>query len=312
QSTRSFIQSYLVKEQNTGYKHQLSAIDSRDSFLPKAVSYILKRNLGGYKRDSHEIKFMASSVDHLLEQLSDQIQHPSSGERRNKQKSNRSSEESGWTSEKVYQMLGFEAPRAEELEGSIQVSALGAQWYLPFNNHSIQQLPQIAQEIGSYIQSGKSFNFTKFYNQYSYELAFPTAMGIPFTYSMDVPTVVSLSGSAMASLQRQSKQQNQKQQNQNSRSPVPERLRLDGEYDMTYSTKKQGQMGFVAPFNSKVYASGLEHNIEVRIPLKASTGYNMKNQSVDITIEPLRQGQDEKLFEFSSNAYTTSHSVLDM
>lgn len=43
---------------------------------------------------------------------------------------------------------------------------------------------------------GQRFDFTKIYNQYSVILAVPTAMGLPFIYDLNTPTLLSIEGEA--------------------------------------------------------------------------------------------------------------------
>lgn len=53
----------------------------------------------------------------------------------------------------------------------------------------------------SKVQNGQSFNSTKFYNDISLSLAFPTATGLPFSYTLKVPTLVQAGGEVQARVQ---------------------------------------------------------------------------------------------------------------
>lgn len=44
------------------------------------------------------------------------------------------------------------------------------------------------------LRSGRNFNYTKFVNKYSVTVAFPTAMGLPFVFTLQNPAVYSAGG----------------------------------------------------------------------------------------------------------------------
>lgn len=44
------------------------------------------------------------------------------------------------------------------------------------------------------IRTPKPFNMTKMYDQLNLKIAFPTAMGLPFSYIFSVPSVVQIGG----------------------------------------------------------------------------------------------------------------------
>lgn len=71
-------------------------------------------------------------------------------------------------------------------------------------------------------------------------------------------------------------------------------------------------MGFVTPFNGKVYTSGLEKNIQIRIPVHTTAKIDIINKKLDLSIEPLQKDEQHKIFELSSVAYTTSYGVWDI
>lgn len=48
------------------------------------------------------------------------------------------------------------------------------------------------------LRSGRSFNYTKIANKFTLTVAFPTAMGLPFYFSLQTPTLVYVGGEAQA------------------------------------------------------------------------------------------------------------------
>lgn len=54
----------------------------------------------------------------------------------------------------------------------------------------------MVKRFASSLHNGQSFNYTKMYNQYVIKMGFPTAMGLPFVYSLQVPTLMAVGGEA--------------------------------------------------------------------------------------------------------------------
>lgn len=73
----------------------------------------------------------------------------------------------------------------------------------------------------------------------------------------------------------------------------------------SYSTSEEGKMGFSTPYNGKIYSSGLERNIHVHIPIKMDVKINLKKSKVNVTLEPIEKNETEKLFEYSTQAFTS-------
>lgn len=71
-------------------------------------------------------------------------------------------------------------------------------------------------------------------------------------------------------------------------------------------------MGFVSPFNSKVYASSFEKDLFIRVPIRVFGGGDLKSKGADASFELLQNDKMSKLFQYSTNGYTTAYDVLEM
>lgn len=96
------------------------------------------------------MQFMTSSVDHLIEQLSEQV-YSSSQREHNQKKTRRSDPRSEWSLEKVYRMLNFEDQVQEQLEGNLLITAFGGKRSFHFDNHTIEKLPQSNKIVMSFL-----------------------------------------------------------------------------------------------------------------------------------------------------------------
>lgn len=77
------------------------------------------------------------------------------------------------------------------------------------------------------LQQGINVQKSKYYNQYTMEVGFPLAMGWPFVYSLEVPTLVSVQGNFQGQIEQQQGQEHQQQQHESSSIPV--RAQISGE-----------------------------------------------------------------------------------
>lgn len=76
--------------------------------------------------------------------------------------------------------------------------------------------------------------------------------------------------------------------------------------------KKMSKIGFVAPFENARYIAGLERNILVNIPLRASVNLDIENTHVDAALKLMNSSQYHQLLQWSSLPYTTRHDILSM
>lgn len=72
-------------------------------------------------------------------------------------------------------------------------------------------------------------------------------------------------------------------------------------------------MGFVAPFNNQHYISALERNVHSYLPIKGSLKYNPTENQFLASLQPYSQNnQEQQLFQYSTNMYTTYQMINDV
>jgi hypothetical protein len=76
--------------------------------------------------------------------------------------------------------------------------------------------------------------------------------------------------------------------------------------------KKMSEIGFVAPFESAKYIAGLERNILVNVPLRASVNLDFENTHLDAALKLINSSQYHQLLQCSSLPFTTRHDILSM
>ncbi|XP_014261592.1 vitellogenin-1-like [Cimex lectularius] len=299
-----YIRSYIVaQEQQHGhlsFKTDFTTIEGEDSLVPSSLFYNFRKNLGGFKQGQYHMSYMTSSADELMELLSNQF----TCDHCRKSKSSHSKPDNTWSFEKIAKMLNVVVDKPEQVEGNLFLSTFGGKRFFPFDNHTVEQLPNIAKYVAQSVRQGQHFNFTKMYNQGGFKIGFPTAMGLPFVYTYDVPTLAYLGGEMRAQSHPDIASYPKNE------IPVPKTVNVTTDIEFTYVVKTQGKMGFVTPFNNQRYIAGLQKNIHLHLPIRASVDVDIEHNKVWSKLESFEQNHKHKLFEYSTVAYTAKHDIL--
>nr|CAD7427031.1 unnamed protein product [Timema monikensis] len=310
QYTRSSVRSYESEKMNLGFKQQVNYIGSNDHIIPSAVLYHLRRDLGGHSRRYLSFGAMTSSVDDLLEVLLNQIgENEYSDQRRHLySEENQDSEnpDSSWNLNKIGSELNIKTLMVEQLEGNILFRLAASERFFAFDNHTIEAIPSIVKAAASALQSGNSFNFTKFYNQEAVTVGFPTAMGLPFLFTFNTPTILQIGGEARI------RTHPDLAQGSGNSIPIPGVVNASADVHFVYSTKIEGQIGFVTPFDHRQYVAAVDKNTQLNLPISASVDVDIENAKIQATFSPINSERDYQIFHCSSKPYTTKHDIINL
>nr|CAD7257447.1 unnamed protein product [Timema shepardi] len=310
QYTRSSLRSYASDKLNLGFEQQVDHIGSDDHIVPRALLFNVRRNLGGVNDRYMSFDAMTSSVDDLLDVLLDQIgENEYSDQRRhfyNEENQYSENPDSKWNLNKIGAELNIKTLMAEQLEGNILFQLAASERFFAFDNHTIEALPSIVKAAASALHSGNSFNFTKFYNQEAVTVGFPNVMGLPFLFTFNTPTLLQIGGEA-----RIRTHPDLAQGSANS-IPVPSVVNASAEVHFVYSTKIEGQIGFVTPFDHRQYVAAVDKNTQLNLPISASVDVDMENSKIQATFSPINSDRDYQIFHCSSKPYTTKHDIINL
>nr|CAD7460130.1 unnamed protein product [Timema tahoe] len=310
QYTRSSLRSYASNKLNLGFEQQLDHIGSDDHIVPRALFFDVRRKLGGVNNRYLSFGAMTSSVDDLLDALlkqigeneySDQRRHQSTEEYQDSE-----NPDSSWNLNKIGSELNIKTIMAEQLEGNILFQLAASERFVAFDNHTIDVLPSIVKAAASAFQSGNSFNFTKFYNQEAVTVGFPTTMGLPFLFTFNTPTLLQIGGEARI------RTHPDLAQGSGNSIPVPSVVNASADVHFVYSTKIEGQIGFVTPFDHRQYVAAVDKNTQLNLPISASVDVDMENAKIQATLSPINSDRDYQIFHCSSKPYTTKHEIINL
>ncbi|XP_071439237.1 vitellogenin-1-like [Hetaerina americana] len=314
--SHQYLRSYMVKELGLAYRTELSWIGSSDGLTPSSMFFSNRYNIGGWKLQTMTLSAMTSSFNDLADAISDQFEDSdssSSGKHSGKSgSSGKASSGSGsgshspFTTEKIAEMLNIEQTDYQQPEGNLLVRYMGATRFFTYDNDTINSLPSLLKSAASSLRSGHRFNYNKLYNQFAMTLAFPTETGLPFVYSIKVPTYISLRGEVQA--------KTHPDMASGSRGSVrcPETVNSTASLHLVYSTRMTAKISFVAPLTHTRYIAGLEKNIQINLPIKASFDYDSENSQASVTLKPLTTSRDSQIFHYSNIPYTAKHNILDL
>ena len=140
QYSKDYLRKYIVNHQNLGYEQHYAYIQGEDSIIPKTLSYSLKRRLGGYNREKYHFNLMTSSADDLMDLIYDQFADEETHEQEKRQTKQVKSG-AKWSADQILSLLNIEVDEADQVEGNLQFSSLGAKRFVSWDNHSIEALP---------------------------------------------------------------------------------------------------------------------------------------------------------------------------
>ncbi|CAG2058701.1 unnamed protein product, partial [Timema podura] len=253
---------------------------------------------------------MTSSVDDLLDALLKQIGENEYSDQRRYQSTEEYQDsenpDSSWNLNKIGSELNIKTIMAEQLEGNMLFQLAASERFFAFDNHTIDAIPSIVKAAASAFQSGNSFNFTKFYNQEAVTVGFPTAMGLPFLFTFNTPTLLQIGGEARI------RTYPDLAQGSGNSIPVPSVVNASADVHFVYSTKIEGQIGFVTPFDHRQYVAAVDKNTQINLPISASVDVDMENAKIQATLSPINSDRDYQIFHCSSKPYTTKHEIINL
>ncbi|XP_063218666.1 uncharacterized protein LOC134528927 [Bacillus rossius redtenbacheri] len=304
QSSRIHMRSYESEKLPLSYTQELKYIGSDNSAIPKSLYFNITRNHGGFKKNLFSFGAMVSSVPHLIERLKVQLGRS--------QRLHESLEESteysafDWETNispsHISELLGLKLNKSEPTEGNFMAHVLGQSRFFAYDSHTINKIPDVLQQVMAAISSERSFNFTKFYNEYAVTLAFPVSTGLPFVYTLKTPSVISVGGKARLRLQLDEEKSYS----------VPKSVNASGQLNIWYSSKIQAELGFVTPFDNTHYLSGVNKDTFVNLPAKAKVDIDVKNKNFKLTAEPIDKDQKTTLFYYSTTPFIVRHNILNL
>lgn len=288
-----------------GEKTTFQYVASEDAYLPKSFRLAYRSNYGGFSRQYFSLQPTVSSINELARALMHQFQEYLDATRQQKEKSN-VADMHRYSAENIVRILGIKVDEREQAEGNIMFKIGGYKRMFTFDNHTIDTLPELVKEIEEILRIGSSFKFMKFFNRDEVAISFPTEMALPFLYTFDVPTVLSLSGNIKVDVDPKL--------STGKKLKVPESIHSEGDLNFILSYKVQGQLGFITPCDHQHYFSGYEKSGQLYLPINHTINVNKSEYERELKVNFNFQNPEHntRFVQYESKPYTGYYNILNL
>ncbi|CAH1153579.1 unnamed protein product [Phaedon cochleariae] len=292
----NYLRSYVNEELEISFKQTAQHIGSEDGSYLKGFRYSLRSGLSGLKRRLVNVQAYISSVDELIHVFAKQTERYQEKEQQQKMHADEQ-QQHPWSSQYIAHLLNMKATEREQLEGYLNLEFGAPYKMFSFDNMTIEQLPEVIRKIEEELQQGKRINFFKLVNDKEMALSFPTEIGLPFLYTYDSPMLVKIQGKLSA--------QSSPSISQKGKIYKPDNVQIQGDVEITVSSKTQGRISFTAPFEHQQYIAGFDKQFEVHFPLHAKAEIDLKNAEMKMEFQPEKVQRDTLVLHYSTKPYTS-------
>ncbi|XP_025073621.1 vitellogenin-2-like [Pogonomyrmex barbatus] len=271
-----YINSWIIN----GFSMQ--TVVSEDSYLPSFVHCALNTIFDRYSQPSLEEKYAVSSVKQLLNHLQNQGTSQSSSRRTRV--------------DKLVKTLKMQPAHLQKLEGSIFINSLIGFLFYPFDDEA---LDNVVKTMNEFMEKQQQIDVT-YLRSYEATISLPTENGLPFSYTVDSPTLVKIHASFNK----------------------PDSKRKTGLLNALIANKVQRRIGFATLFNHKTFVVGIDTNRHMQIPIKYEIETDKRNIGVTIIPKTLQSLEDStkdslkdselSLWHHSTVPFTTRQDIDDL
>ncbi|KAK4872055.1 hypothetical protein RN001_016179 [Aquatica leii] len=302
QYSKQYMRHYFVPEMKSGFKQVFETIQAADHLMPEYMQYSVMTNIAGIKHETFRMNFMVNSVDQFINALLRQTQTYKEQLHKNNQQSHQASQNQ-WSSESIFRILNVNREKPEPLDGRVDFKIGGMHTTFTFSDEDIALLSQVMQQMEQQLQSKNNFQFTKFVNNHDMTISVATVTGMPSIYTFENPALIHLDGHGSVVAEPKISSEGGLR--------IPKNVKVDGQINVIILKKRQGQLGFVAPFESHHYLAGYERNVQLQVSLNVGIVANIEKGHYTVEISPVHLQRDQQLLEFNSLPYIAIRNILD-
>ncbi|XP_011879089.1 PREDICTED: uncharacterized protein LOC105568228 [Vollenhovia emeryi] len=194
--------------------------------------------------------------------------------------------------EEIAETLKIKPENLDKLEGSLFLNTLFGFIYYPFDSNTVQQVIVMWKNM---LKKDHGMHSTAFYN-YERTVTFPIETGLPFVFSLEMPTLVKL----------------------HVKSKKVESCNgcRNGVLKVVLGRKVQKRFGFIAPFAHTHYMAGTDDNRMLQIPLEYEVKLDMTRQNLELKVRPNipkdQMDSQLSLLHYSTVPFTSQHDIFNL
>lgn len=151
------------------------------------------------------------------------------------------------------------------------------------------------------MKKGADFDDTKWSN-YEVTMSFPTETGLPLTFQLKAPMIMSVSGQSKAKTESES----------DNKSSIPRSATASAKIRFVYGMKLQKRLSFVTPFESQEYIAGIDRDIQVHVPVRSEMEFDKEKKEVRVKFQPNEDAKEFKVLQYKTQPFTSKHDILSL
>nr|CAH7765550.1 unnamed protein product [Callosobruchus chinensis] len=297
----AYLRHYFYHHLNLMYSEEYSTLGAEESYQAHGFRYSFGINQNGLFRKAFTVQKMVSNLQELFHV--GMMQTESYQKQQEMQKKYAEEQmKNTWSSINIARLMKTNSEEREQLEGDLLLQFEHLYQMLPFDNRTIEHIPEVIRKWEEELKDGKKIDYVKFVNSRELALSFPTEMGFPFLYTYDTPTLIKFEG--------EFKFESQPQLSKDDKLHEPEMVSLHSEMGYTYGSKTQGRLSFYTPFDHQQYFAGFDKHMHIHVPLFGRFQYDVKSMQFKAEIIPKEAHKGAYLFHYSTWPYTSYTDVM--
>jgi len=194
------------------------------------------------------------------------------------------------TVDEVIQKLKIDPEIKKQLEATIRLNFAGAKRYFSLDFKDLTNLAVlIVRNLYNQPTDALQASYQKMFFDNEVTIAVPTVTGLPFVFTMKVPTIISAHGK----ITQQKK------------------YHYDVNMQGVFASRTQIKLSIVTPFDHQQITAGHDKNVQVVLPIRAEIMMHSEGDSIEVQLKP-EVAPKQRLVHYSTWPYTSIYDILSM
>ncbi|XP_078036187.1 vitellogenin [Augochlora pura] len=276
--SHGFISEHIKEGQNIIGVDIMNYIGSSDNFIPNYMHYASYNSYGDFKAPPTEVAVMLSNVKAICNIIF---------------RNEKEQQVDKMPTEKLADELNIIPEEPIDIEGNLIWDNKFSSMFLPFDKRILRSTLKEITQKGMSMKNGLKLNLIKL-STYEVTMGFPVESGLPFLFTLKVPLLKRLQGTAKLHM------------------GSDKSISVKADLRPTYSMKIQGRVGFLAPFEHKHFIAGVDMNFQTYLPVRIGFDASPSMKNAKLQLWPLKGEQKALVIHYSVIPYTSQHNILNL
>ncbi|EFA11425.1 Vitellogenin-like Protein [Tribolium castaneum] len=298
QYSQGYLRNYITKESHSLFEQNLQMLGGEDHAVPRGMKYLLEKQFGGVYQQVINAHAMVSSIEDLVSVFQQQTEEY---KRQQQEKQHEQSVNYPWSSENIAKLLHLQNEQREQLEGSLYLQMGALQTIFSFDNHTMENLPELVRKWEDEFRQNKHYAYSKMMIAQESSLALPTVLGLPFIYTYDRPALIRVEGNV--------KVETNPHISSGDSLKKPDNVNVDFDIHAVISGRVQTQFCIFTPFDHQRYSAGYNKNFQLVVPLNGKMELDVQKKQLKMELQNPGSQESVRLAHYSSWPYTSQGDI---